>query len=70
MQNLPIISYIYNSIKSSGDKILHKEQVVTLLSAKLPSKEVKQLIKGVANWGRYSELFDYHDDSGNFMLMT
>ena len=68
MQNLPIISYICNSIKSSDDKVLHKEQMVAILSKKLPSAEMKKLLHAAANWGRYCELFDYDDDAGSFTL--
>lgn len=68
MQNLPIISYICNAIKSSDDKVLHKEQIVSVLSKKLHATAVKRLIHAAANWGRYCELFDYDDDAGSFTL--
>lgn len=69
MQNMPIVSYIYNALKSAENKMINQEEVIKILSKKLPANQVKQLIKSVANWGRYSELFEYDIDNGSFALI-
>jgi NitT/TauT family transport system ATP-binding protein len=70
MQNIPIISHIYNAIKSSKSNVVHKKYIIELLSQKRSKQEVKHLVKAIANWGRYSELFEYYDDNGQFALIA
>lgn len=68
IRNLPIISYIYETLKARPLHIAPKSRFLSLLEDRLPKDEAADTLKAVTSWGRYTELFFYNDRSQQYYL--
>ena len=63
----PTIRWIYETLQSSDEKRVDREQFLEVLHTELGEPAEEQVDIAV-NWGRYAELFAYDDDTGELYL--
>lgn len=68
IRNLPIISYIHETLKARPLHIAPKSRFLSLLEDRLPKDEAADTLRAVTNWGRYIEFFFYDDRSQQYYL--
>ncbi len=59
---------IYHILKSSPNKILHRDDLLCMLQDRFGDDEAQKIINYTINWARYVELFTYDADSAILSL--
>jgi len=68
IRNLPIISYIYETLKARPLRRAPRSRFLSLLEDRLSKEEAIDTLKAVTGWGRHIELFFYDDRSQQYYL--
>jgi len=68
MQKLPIFKKIVEYLNHEEDQEVYREEFLEKLAELLPNENAEDSFHAFVEWGRYSELFGYNDDSEMFYL--
>ncbi|AVP87512.1 nitrate ABC transporter ATP-binding protein [Candidatus Phycorickettsia trachydisci] len=68
IRNLPIMSYVYETLKARPLRRAPKSRFLSLLEDRLSKEEAIDTLKAVTGWGRHIELFFYDDRSQQYYL--
>jgi NitT/TauT family transport system ATP-binding protein len=66
---LPVISWIYETLRADDDRRVAEEYFVDKLKADFGEYAGEQLDTAI-NWGRYAELFEFDDNTDELYLQT
>lgn len=65
---LPIFKKVSDFLNEREDKQATRDQLLEILAELIPTDHNENTFKTIVNWGRYSELFGYNDDTQTFYL--
>jgi len=68
IRNLPIVSYIHETLKARPLRKAPRSRFLSLLEDRFSKEEAVDTLRAVTNWGRYIELFFYDDRSQQYYL--
>ncbi|MBV9230028.1 MAG: AAA-associated domain-containing protein [Chloroflexi bacterium] len=65
---VPMLSQIVQALERTPGHTLPEEYFVNTLESYVDEEQAVKELDTIVNWGRYAELFAYHDDRGIFRL--
>lgn len=68
LENVPLISTIYNTLKQTNEGKISNEFFLNLLHRNLSKEKAIAQLEIAIDWGRYAELFDYDSNGNKFFL--
>jgi NitT/TauT family transport system ATP-binding protein len=68
LAQLPLFKMVKEYLSSQEETEVTREEMLEKLAELLPNEDAESSFSTVVNWGRYSELFGYNDDSQTFYL--
>ncbi len=68
INHIPLAKEIRRILDEDDEHKVPKDKILHALSHDLSEKESERVLKTAIDWGRYAELFAYHDDAGALSL--
>jgi NitT/TauT family transport system ATP-binding protein len=68
LEQLPAFKNVREYLHSKEDHEATREEVLEKLAELIPNEDAESSFSTIVNWGRYSELFGYNDDTQTFYL--
>lgn len=68
IKKVPVFKKIRDFLTEREDHQARRGEVLEKLAELMPNENAEQSFTTIVNWGRYSELFGYNDDSETFYL--
>lgn len=68
IQKLPLFISLVHFLKEKEEHHASRDQLLEKIAELAPNENCEQTFSTLVNWGRYSELFGYNDDSQTFYL--
>jgi NitT/TauT family transport system ATP-binding protein len=68
IKKVPVFRKIRDFLNEREDHQARRDEVLEKLAELIPNENAEQSFSTIVNWGRYSELFGYNDDSETFYL--
>ena len=68
LEELPVFKSVREFLATQDDSEVAREEVLEKLAELIPNEDAESSFSTIVNWGRYSELFGYNDDTQTFYL--
>lgn len=68
LKKIPVFTKIREFLSQKDDHQARRDEVLEKLAQLIPNENAELSFQTIVNWGRYSELFGYNDDSETFYL--
>ena len=68
LEELPVFKNVREFLAAQEDSEVAREEVLEKLAELIPNEDAESSFTTIVNWGRYSELFGYNDDTQTFYL--
>jgi len=68
LEHFPLFKSIRDYLSSQEETEVTREEMLEKLAELIPNEDAEASFSSIVNWGRYSELFGYNDDSQTFYL--
>ena len=68
LEHFPLFKAIRDYLSSQEETEVTREEMLEKLAELIPNEDAEASFSSIVNWGRYSELFGYNDDSQTFYL--
>lgn len=68
LATLPVFKSICEFLSEKEDSEVTRDEVLEKIAELIPNEDVEASFSTIVNWGRYSELFGYSDDTQTFYL--
>lgn len=65
---IPVFQKINSFLKTLDNHEASKDEVMEKLTELMPDENPEEAFQNLVDWGRYSELFGYNDDSQTFYM--
>jgi len=68
LEHFPLFKAIRDYLSSQEETEVTREEMLEKLAELIPNEDAEASFSSIVNWGRYSELFGYNDDTQTFYL--
>jgi NitT/TauT family transport system ATP-binding protein len=68
LEHFPLFKSVRDYLSSKEETEVTREEMLEKLAELIPNEDAEASFSSVVNWGRYSELFGYNDDTQTFYL--
>lgn len=68
LQKIPVFRKVREFLQEKEERQATRDEVLQKLAELIPNENAEQSFSALVNWGRYSALFGYNDDTETFYL--